>query len=104
MYKIKKGAIQYLKDNGFQEKYDGSWVLRFPVYFYKKTPVIFCVATIWLETSKEIQLDVMNSNGVSFFLWYQRDEFPYGATIVGEIDKNIANKMHKIGARHYADR
>jgi len=104
MYKIKTGAIPYLEDNGFHERYDGAWVLRFPVYYYKRTPLVFAIATLWLDISKEIRIDVTNNSGTSYFLWYQREEYGQDSRLIKEIEKNIDNKMHKIGARHYEDR
>ena len=100
MYKIKKGAIPYLEDNGFRDRYDGAKVLRFPVYFYKRTPLVFCNAVIWLDISKEIRIEVTNSTDTTYSLWYQEDN---DCPLIREINKNIDNKMHKIGARHYAD-
>ena len=102
MYKIKKGAIPYLTDNGFKQTYDGTYILRFPVYFYKKTPIVFCTATINLEESKEIRLSV-EKNGQPYVLWYENN-VQLAPKLLKDINLAIDKKMHKIGARHYGNK
>ena len=102
MYKIKSGAIPYLDENGFKQLYDGSYFLRFPVYFYRRMPIIFCNAYINLEESREIRLEI-EKNGHPYHLWYENNTIQY-AKVLKEISKNINDKMHKIGARHYGNR
>lgn len=102
MYKIKLGAIPYLEDNGFKKIGEGSYFLKFPVLFYKKTPTVFCIASLFLQNSKEIRLDV-EKNGLPYTLWYENN-IQLAPKLLKEINKAIDNKMHKIGARHYEDR
>ena len=102
MYKIKKGAIPFLEDNGFKQLYDGTYRLRFPVYFYRRIPTIFCNAYIYLEESREIRLEV-EKNGHPYYPWYENNMVQC-AKVLKEIDKNINDKMHKIGARCYGYR
>ena len=102
MYKIKRGAIPYLEENGFKQTYNGTYILRFPVYFYKKTPVVFCNATLDLEESKEIKLSV-EKNGQLYVLWYENNT-QLAPKLLKDINLAIDKKMHKIGARHYGDK
>ena len=101
MYKIKTGAIPFLEDNGFREVWEDCYVLRFPIYFYRKTPLIFCVATLNLNNGKQITID-LEKNGSSYAIWYSnRDQM--SSKFLKELTTAIDKKMHKIGARHYAD-
>ena len=101
MYKIKSGSIQYLKDNGFKKMGEDFYSLRFPVYFYKKTPIIFCIATIDLSIGKRINLEV-EKNGQPYMLWYENNT-QLAPDLLKEINTAIDRKLHKIGARHYGD-
>lgn len=102
MYKIKKGAIPYLEENGFKQSYDGSYRLRFPVYFYKRTPIIFCEAVLFLEEGRAIHINV-EKNGKPYGLWYMNN-VQQAPDLLKEINTAIDRKLHKIGARHYGDR
>ena len=101
MYKIKSSAIPYLEENGFTFKGDGFYVLRFPIYFYKDTPLIFCVATINLEYGKKIRIDV-EKGGNPYASWYLYQD-QLSPKFLNKLNMAIDKKMHKIGARHYAD-
>ena len=102
MYKIKFKSIPYLTENGFKQTYDGTYILRFPVYFYKRTPTVFCTATIDLEDSKEIKLSV-EKNGQPYILWYENN-MQLAPKLLKDINLAIDKKMHKIGARHYGNK
>lgn len=104
MYKIKNISADYLLDNGFKELNNGTYLLRFPIYFYKKTPVIFCNVTVDPEVGKRLTVDVVNSNGMMYSMWYNTECDQLAPKFRKELNDNIAKKMHKIGARHYEDR
>ena len=102
MYKIKTSAIPFLEDNGFKRMGENFYSLRFPIYFYKYTPLIFCIATINLSNGKAISIDV-EKNGSPYGAWYM-DPTPLSKELYNKLCNAIDKKMHKIGARHYEDR
>jgi len=104
MYKIKNTSSEYLLDNGFREVGDGVFLLRFPIYFYNKTPVIFCNALITPDHGKRVSIGVENASGRTYAAWYNTECDQLAPEFRKELDDNINKKMHKIGARHYADR
>lgn len=104
MYKIKNTSAEYLINNGFKELSNGMFLLRFPIYFYKRTPVIFCKATLDPNVGKRLTIDVVNSNGVMYSMWYDTECDQLAPKFRKELNDNIAKKIHKIGARHYEDR
>ena len=104
MYKIKNTTSDYLSDNGFKEIQRGIYRLKFPISFYKKNPVVFCVATVIPEEGKRITLEVEKENGVPYELWYNTEYDQLAPKFRKELSDNIHRKMHKIGARRYEDR
>jgi len=103
MYKIKNISTEFLIENGFRETRDGVFVLKFPISFYKKTPVIFCIAIINPQFGKRINIEVENASGKPYAMWYDKECDQLSRKFRKELDENISRKMHKIGARHYAD-
>ena len=103
MYKIKNITAEYLQDNGFREVGDGVFLLRFPISFYKNTPTVFCKATIVPTQGKRINIEVENANGKIYAMWYNTECDQLAPKFRKELNDNIHRKMHKIGARHYAD-
>ena len=101
MYKIKSGSIPLLEENGFKRLYDDYYVLRFPIYFYNKSPLIFCVASIDLSRGKRINIEV-EKNGRPYSLWYENN-VAQAPDFLKELNTAIDKKLHKIGARKYAD-
>ena len=104
MYKIKNTTEEYLIDNGFREIGDGVFKLRFPISFYKRIPTVFCVATVVPSWGKRVNIDIEDMNGKYFAMWYDTKCDQLHPRFRKELDKNISRRMHKIGARHYADR
>ena len=103
MYKIKNISTEYLEENGFKEIGNGVFRLRFPIYFYRRTPVIYCNATVVPSWGKRINLEVENMNGKPYAMWYDTKCDQLHPKFRKELDENISRRMHKIGARHYAD-
>ena len=103
MYKIKNISAEYLEDNGFKEIANGVYRLRFPIYFYKKTPVIFCNATVVPKWGKRITLEIKDMNDKTYAMWYDTKCDQLAPKFRKELGESISRRMHKIGARHYAD-
>lgn len=103
MYKIKNTSAEYLIDNGFREVGNGVFKLRFPIYFYKRTPTVFCSATVVPSWGKRINIEVESSVGRPYTMWYDTECDQLAPSFRKELDENISRRMHKIGARHYAD-
>lgn len=103
MYKLKNVSTQYLIENGFREVGDGSFVLHFPVFFYKRKPIEFCNALIFPEEGNFIRLSVINLNGITNSIWHQK-RYDQAKKYLISIDKSIDSKMKKIGAKKYADK
>ena len=79
-----------LRDNNF--KYvDGYYSYRFPVYKYKKEPVIWCNICMDLE-NKRLNLNVMDVNNNTYAAFYNR---AYGGAnkVVESIDKKIKAQL-----------
>lgn len=103
MYKLNNISSNYLLENGFRRLSDGSYVLHFPVYKWHGTPTSFCNAYINPDESKQITLEVIRADGSLHIHWYEKN-YIQANKLLKAIDKAIDIKMHKIGARHYADR
>lgn len=104
MYKIKNISSEYLQENGFKEISNGIFCLRFPIYFYKRIPTIYCNAIVVPSWGKKITIEVENMNGKTYAMWYDTKCDQLAPRLRKELGDNIARRMHKIGARHYADR
>lgn len=102
MYKLKNISSNYLLENGFRRLSDGSYVLHFPVFWWKNIPTSYCNAYIYPEEGNKINLDVRREDGSLHTQWYEKN-YIQSSKILKVIDKAIDNKMHKIGARCYAD-
>ena len=88
-----------LKELGF--RYDNKadcYVYRFPVYNYKKQPVIFC--KIWATNEEDhniIMYGVFEAND-TLYAGYYNEEYGYNTTIK-QIDKTILHKLKALGAK-----
>ena len=88
-----------LKELGF--RYDSKadcYVYKFPVYNYKKQPVLFC--KIWVDNEEDrniIMYGVFEAND-TLYPGYYNDEYGYNITIE-EIDKAILHKLKDLGAK-----
>lgn len=85
--------LQTLKDNGFkynyQEKY---YTYDFPVYKYKRRPVIFCKVFVY-EEDKTIRFEVVDGNNNLYASYYNRE---YGKNeLLNGID-SVIRKQFKI--------
>lgn len=89
-------TTQQMKDVGF--RYDHNvedYTYRFPVYKYKKQPIIFCTLGIDEET-KEVRFTVKDANDNVYAPFYDRE---YGVNdIIPLIEKNISSELRKLGA------
>ena len=81
---------EILEENNF--KYvDGYYSYRFPVYKYKKEPIIWCNLYMDLE-SKRINLNVMDANNNTYAAFFNR---VYGGEnkVIESIDKKIKTQL-----------
>lgn len=104
MYKIKNTSSEYLLDNGFKELNNGSFRLRFPISFYKRTPTIFCNAIVYPENGKRVTIEVEKTNGMPYGMWYDTECNQLSKRFRKELEDNIHRRMNKVGARHYENR
>lgn len=102
MYKLKNTSDFNLTNKGFRQRYDGSYILRFPVFYWKSIPTSYCEAVIYPEESNEILLSVKRANGSTHYLWTIQ-AYDQARSLLEKIDKKISNKMRKIGAKYYDD-
>mgnify|MGYP003329086897 CR=1 FL=1 len=102
MYKLKNTTPTNLSSKGFRQQYDNSWVLRFPVYWYKRIPTDKRDVVIKPEESKRLEITVKRVNGSVHNFW-NTNHAHQAPELVAEIDKMISKKMSKIGAKYYDD-
>ena len=96
MYKIKNISSDYLLDNGFKELNNGMFLLRFPIYFYKKIPVIFCNVALDPKIGKRLTIDVVNSNGMIYSILYNTECDHLSPKFRNELNDNIEKKINDI--------
>ena len=81
---------EILKDNNF--KYiDGYYSYRFPVYKYKRTPIIWCNLYMDLE-NKTLNLNVFDENNNTYASFFNRT---YGGEnkVVESVEKKIKTQL-----------
>ncbi len=85
------------KELGF--RYDSNldeYVYEFPVYLYKRRPVVVCKLGI-KEDNDEVWYQVCNTESHTYAAYYVKN---YGENnIVPIIDKNIERQLKKLGAK-----
>ena len=103
MYKLSNISYANLINKGFKDVGEGQFLLRFPIYFYGSTPLIFCNATVIPEEGKKVNIDVVRKDGVVHLQWFEKN-YAQAKPLLNILDKNIDNKMRKIGAKKYEDK
>lgn len=86
-----------LKELGF--RYDGKldcYVRKFPIYNYKKQPVIFCVIGVNEDDNNSIWYNVCEAND-TLYAGYYNNEYGHN-TLIEKIDKAILHKLKSLGA------
>lgn len=87
-----------LKELGF--RYDSKsecYVHKFPVYIYKKQPVIFCKMWVNEEDDNSVWCEICEANDTLYAGYYNEE---YGHNIMIEkIDKAILHKLKSLGAK-----
>lgn len=87
-----------LKELGF--RYDSKleyYVCKFPVYNYKKQPVIFCKIGVNEEDNNSIWYNVCEAND-ALYAGYYNNEYGHN-TMIERIDKAILHKLKDLGAK-----
>lgn len=89
--------LQNLKDKGFkynyQEKY---YTYDFPVYRYKRKPLIFCKVFIY-EEDKTVRFEIVDANNNLYASYYNRE---YGKNeLLENIDSAIRKEFMKLGIK-----
>lgn len=87
-----------LKELGF--RYDSKlecYVHKFPVYNYKKQPVVFCKIGINEEDNNSIWYNVCEVND-TLYAGYYNNEYGHNA-MIERIDRAILHKLKDLGAK-----
>ena len=81
---------EMLKDNNFKFM-DGIYVYRFPVYKYKKEPMLWC--NIYVDIENDIcNLQVVDQRNNTYAPFFNR-EYSANNVVVEYIDKRIASQI-----------
>ena len=98
-YIIKDNSVGNLINLGFQLKErsdDGDmYSYRFPIMKYMDITTLVCELTVFTD-SKEVRIDVYDGINRIYPRFYH-NEFGNADVILTEINKNILNKMRKMG-------
>ena len=87
-----------LKELGF--RYDSKlecYIHKFPIYKYKKQPVIFCKIGINEEDNYSIWYNICEAND-TLYAGYYNEEYGHN-NLIDKIDKSILHKLKDLGAK-----
>lgn len=89
--------IQGLKDNGFRYNYQEKYYsYDFPVYKYKRKPLIFCNIFVY-EEDKTVRYEITDMDNNIYASYYNRQ---YGKNeLLTIIDSTIKKEFFKLGIR-----
>ena len=95
-YKLKATPQELISKWFKYSNYNQSYSYDFPVYKYKRKPLIICKMLIY-EDEDNVNFTIVGTNGNLYAPYYNRD---FGQNeIVDIIDKNIKKEFNKLGIK-----
>lgn len=76
------------------EEFEG-YEYSFPIYFYKKTPILWCNIRLWLN-NRRVNIDVVDSNNNYYSAFYVADS-KVDHDVLKVIDRRVFLKLKEFG-------